>query len=242
MTLSRLCALALVAAGCSGGVAVSPPVDPSNAAADLGSVAAADLGSVAAADLAPPYTPDDLATPAPPVKQVLDVLWQGQQTGYWCGPGSTRMALTTRLGDNAPSQQTLADYLGTTVDGTDDISLVRGALNHYLGTSFYEAKYLPDPPSQAQRAELVHDIVYDISRGYPLVANVVSGWRPPGYPSGTIYHYVAVVGYDQSGALVLIADPAGDGAGGASWTGVPRTYWISVEDLGTWIGGKGYTA
>ena len=23
---------------------------------------------------------------------------------------------------------------------------------------------------------------------------------------------------------------------------VTRTYWISVTDLGTWIGGKGYTA
>ena len=29
--------------------------------------------------------------------------------------------------------------------------------------------------------------------------------------------------------------------GGASWNAVPRTYWISLTDLGTWIGGKGYT-
>jgi hypothetical protein len=41
---------------------------------------------------------------------------------------------------------------------------------------------------------------------------------------------------------VLIADPAGEGAGGSSWTNVPRTYWISISDLATWIGGKGYTA
>jgi hypothetical protein len=152
------------------------------------------------------------------------------------------MALTTRMSSNAPSQQTLATYMGTTTDGTDDISLVRNALNHYLGTTWYEAKYLPDPPSQAERDLLKQDIVYDLSRGWPLVANVVSGWRPPGYPGGTIYHYVAIVGYDQGGDLVLIADPAGDGAGGSSWTNVPRTYWISVYDLGTWIGGKGYTA
>lgn len=150
------------------------------------------------------------------------------------------MALTTKLA-NAPAQQTLADYMGTTTDGTDDISLVRDALNHYLGTNRYVATYLPDPPSQAQRDALRKDLVETISNGWPIVANVVSGWRPPGYPSGTIYHYVAVVGYDQDGALALIADPAGDGAGGASWTNVPRTYWISVEDLGTWIGAKGYT-
>jgi hypothetical protein len=207
----------------------------------------ADLGSAPASDLAPAPASSDLATPPappppPPAKKVLEVLWQGQQTGYWCGPGSTHMALTTRMSSNAPSQQTLATYLGTTTDGTDDISLVRNALNHYLGTTWYEAKYLPDPPSQAERDLLKQDIVYDLSRGWPLVANVVSGWRPPGYPGGTIYHYVAIVGYDQGGDLVLIADPAGDGAGGSSWTNVPRTYWISVYDLGTWIGGKGYAA
>ena len=49
-------------------------------------------------------------------------------------------------------------------------------------------------------------------------------------------------GFDQSGAKVLIADPAAQGhGGGASWNNVPQTYWISLQDLGTWIGGKGYT-
>src|SRR5687768_15137522 len=31
--------------------------------------------------------------PAAPTKKVLDVKWYGQETYYWCGPGSTRMAL-----------------------------------------------------------------------------------------------------------------------------------------------------
>jgi hypothetical protein len=229
-----VCALV---AGCGGSAVTGapPPVElvpPSDA----------DLGSTPpSADLATSPSPPDLATPPPPAKKELAVEWQGQQTYYWCGPGSTHMALTTRLAASAPSQQSLADFMGTTTDGTDDISLVRDALNHYLGTTRYVATYLPDPPSPAQRDTLRHDVVDDIAHGWPLVANVVSGWRPPGYPSGTIYHYVAVVGYDQDGALVEIADPAGDGAGGASWTSVPRTYWISVDDLGTWIGAKGYT-
>jgi hypothetical protein len=149
------------------------------------------------------------------------------------------MALSTRIGP--PSQQELANYLGTTVNGTDDISLVRGALDHYLNTTRYVTRYLPDPPSQAQRDQLKQDLVGNIDDGWPIVANVVSGWRPPGYPDGTIYHYVAVVGYDQSGDMALIADPAGNGAGDSSWSNVPATYWISTYDLGTWIGGKGYT-
>jgi hypothetical protein len=198
----------------------------------------------------PPASGDPTLAPAPrgatvssslrPSSRSLQVAWQGQQTYYWCGPGSTRMALSTHMA-NPPSQSELANYLGTTTNGTDNIGLVAGALNHYLGVNFYQSKSMNDPPTAAQQAGLEHDILVRIGdQGFPLVANVISGWRPPGYPGGTIYHYVAIVGYDQDGQRVLIADPAGDGAGGSSWTAVPRTYWISVGDLGIWIGGKGY--
>jgi hypothetical protein len=228
--------------GCTGagdGDIPPPPAGPTSSA-DL-ATAPPDLAQpVSAADLGHPPVAD-LATP-PPTKKVLDFTWQGQETNYYCGPASTRIALTTQMA-NPPSQTTLAAYLGTTTNGTDDISLVRGALNHYLGTTWFETKYLPDPPSQVQRDLLKHDVVFNIDRGYPLVANVVSGWRPPGYPTdGTIYHYVAIVGYDQGGDLVLIGDPAGWGDASPAWTTVPHWYWISVYDLGTWIGGKGYTA
>lgn len=176
-----------------------------------------------------------------PVTKVLDVSWQGQQRYYWCGPASTRLALSTRL-TNLPDQATLASSLRTTENGTDHVGLVTNALNQHLGTTWFQTKIMNDPPTQEQRDLLKRDVVLNISKGYPLVANVVSGWRPPGYPGGMIYHYVTVVGYDQSGDRVLIADPAGECAGGASWCAVPRTYWVSVWDLGTWIGGKGYSA
>lgn len=179
--------------------------------------------------------------PAPALKKVLDVKWFGQETYYWCGPGSTRMALGTRLAD-PPSQTTLANFMGTTTKGTDHIGLVANALNKYFPGAAYKSRTITEPPTQAQRALLKTDLVTRTDKGFPIVANVISGWRPPGYPSGTVYHYVAVVGYDDSGAKVLIADPAAEGkGGGASWNNVPRTSWISLQDLGTWIGGKGYT-
>ncbi len=181
--------------------------------------------------------------PGPPpesVKKVLTYAWKGQETGYWCGPGSTRIALSSRLAD-PPSQSTLASYMGTDTDGTDHISLVCNALNKWLGTSQYKSRDMYDPPTTAQREGLKRDILELIGSGWPIVANVISGWRPPGYPSGTIYHYVAVMGYDEGGEKVLIADPAGGAAAGSSWSKVPQSYWISLNDLGTWIGGKGYT-
>src|SRR5690242_19032231 len=46
---------------------------------------------------------------APTTWKVLDHDYQAQQTGYWCGPASTRIALSTR--GAPPSQQTLANEL-----------------------------------------------------------------------------------------------------------------------------------
>ncbi|MBN9163471.1 MAG: C39 family peptidase [Myxococcales bacterium] len=201
-----------------------------------------DAEPATGAESAPPPPPAPTPAPAAPlVKKVLDVTWYGQETYYWCGPGSTRMALGTRL-QSPPSQTDLARFMGTTVNGTDHIGLVAKALNAHFGGGGYTSRPMHDPPTKAQRDLLKSDLLARIGSGYPIVANVISGWRPPGYPSGTIYHYVAVVGFDDGGDKVLIADPAAEGkGGGASWNNVSRTYWISLQDLGTWIGGKGYT-
>lgn len=72
---------------------------------------------------------------------VLNHEYQAQATGYWCGPAATRIALSARIAP--PSQQTLANALGTTVNGTDYIGQVTGVLNNYLGTGWYETRTCP---------------------------------------------------------------------------------------------------
>ncbi|MCU1282106.1 MAG: hypothetical protein JWM53_5652 [bacterium] len=178
-----------------------------------------------------------------PTGVLLPATWYGQETQYWAGPAAARIAMSTRT-SNPPSQQTLATFLGTTPAGTDNIGLVKNALNHYLATTWFETKTISDPATQPERDLLRRDVLFNLNNGYPLVADVVSGFRPPGYPPGPalIYTYVAIVGYDSNGDRVLVADPGAEGFGGAGWQGVARTYWISLADLGTWIAGKGYTA
>lgn len=195
--------------------------------------------ALSANEAPPAETPADDG-PAP-AKKVLELSWAGQETYYWCGPGSTRMALSTRM-QAPPTQTELANFMGTTTSGTDHVGLVVKALNKFIDGAGYKTREISDPPTDAQRALLKQDIVARIGKGYPIVANVVSGWRPPTYPDGTIYHYVSVLGYDENGAKVMIADPAAEGKGGGpKWEGVPRTYWISLDELATWVGGKGYT-
>ncbi|NYE96417.1 hypothetical protein FHU41_002667 [Psychromicrobium silvestre] len=167
---------------------------------------------------------------------VLNHEYQAQATGYWCGPAATRIALSARIAP--PSQQTLANALGTTVNGTDYIGQVTGVLNNYLGTGWYETKNMPnDPPSQAQKDLLWRDIVLDINNNYPIVANIVAppGNQPPGYPSDqTIYHYFTIIGYNPDTWQVYIADPA-------NFSG-NNHYWLSFDQLATLIPPKGYSA
>lgn len=178
--------------------------------------------------------------PSAPTKKTLNLIFERQSTGYWCGPSATRMVISGRE-SSPPSQATLAAQLGTDEDGTDHIGLMVDLLNarwKLSGAAAYVRRDISDPPTAQQRAQLKKDLVARISAGYGIVANVVSGWRPPTYPPGTWYHYVAVVGYDDNGDKALIADPA---SGGGAFTAVPQTYWISTYDLGTWVSTKGYT-
>ncbi|GAA1695463.1 hypothetical protein GCM10009745_46550 [Kribbella yunnanensis] len=168
--------------------------------------------------------------------KTLNIQFQYQQTGYWCGPAATRIALSAKT-SNLPSQQQLANELPTDEDGTDWIGQVTRVLNNRLNTGYYETKEMPnDPPTQAQRDLLWHDIVYDIDRGWALVANIVApaNNHPPGYPNYTIWHYFTVIGYDSSDSTVLIADPAGFNPN--------ATYWLTFNQLATLVPPKGYSA
>jgi hypothetical protein len=167
--------------------------------------------------------------------KTLNIDFQYQQTGYWCGPAATRIALSARI--SPPSQQQLANELPTTTNGTDWIGQVTRVLNNHLGTGWYETKEMPnDPPTQAQRDLLWRDVVLDIDNNYPIVANIVApaSNHPPGYPNYTIYHYFTVIGYDDSDQTVLIADPAGFAP--------TATYWLTFNQLATLIPPKGYSA
>ncbi|CAM2802118.1 C39 family peptidase [Saccharomonospora xinjiangensis] len=165
---------------------------------------------------------------------VLNVDYQVQETGYWCGPAAVRIALSAR--GIYRSQADLAAQLGTHTGGTDWIGQVTRVLSNHVG--WYETKEMPnDPPTQAQKDLLWRDIVLNINNNYPIVANIVAppGNQPPGYPPNqTIYHYFTVIGYNDVNRTVLIADPA-------SFSGY-QFYWLTFDQLASLIPPKGYSA
>lgn len=167
--------------------------------------------------------------------RILNVRYEAQRTGYWCGPTATDIVLSARM--PPPGQSALAAQLGTTANGTDWIGQVTGVLNDNLHASWYVTREMPDdPPSPGQRDQLWTDLTRAIDDGFPLVANIVAppSNHPPGYPNTTIYHYFSVIGYNPATRQAYIADPADFGG--------HEEYWLSFDQLASLIPPKGYTA
>lgn len=165
-----------------------------------------------------------------------------QETGYWCGPAAAQVVLNGH--GIFVTEQELANQMGTDMDGTDDIALIQSVLAGYLPAADYRATYLPsDPPSLAEKDTLWLDLVNSVNAGCGVVMNWVAppgnhpvgikGSQSPNYGGGTIWHYVAAMGYDDNPAqrAVWIAD-----SGFA-----PFEYWCAFDQVATLIPPKGYT-
>jgi hypothetical protein len=160
-----------------------------------------------------------------------------QDNYYWCGPTSTHMVLST--GGVNMTQQQCATELGTTTDGTGDISDVLRVLNAHLPNAYYMIDY----PNPTDAEVLWQDIKHSIDIGFGCVFNIcvppsnypigVLGSTTPSYGGGTVYHYITGMGYNDDNPnhrCVYIADPGFR----------PFTYWVTLNQLVTMIPPKGY--
>lgn len=167
-----------------------------------------------------------------------------QDTFYNCGPASSQTVIRSKTG-KLVTESELGRQLGTDQDGTDWIGLIAPVLNRYMPGAGYKVREMPnDPPSAEQKNRLWEDITGSINGGHGVVANIVAppsnypkavapSTVSPAYRGGTVYHYIAVMGYAQ------------DGAGKRYWIAdsgfSPYGYWISHEQLASLIPPKGYT-
>ena len=170
--------------------------------------------------------------------------WVAQNTPYYCGPASVQTIVLSKTQKLVP-EATLAAELRTTTNGTDWIGQFPAVLNRYIKGANYRHVEMPnDPPNTAQKNALWANLVNSIDGGHGVVANIVappSNYPRPSYKSGTrlayrggtVYHYVAVMGYatDSRGVKhVWIADS------GFS----PYGSWITFDQLASLIPPKGY--
>ncbi|MET7395107.1 C39 family peptidase [Dactylosporangium sp. NPDC005572] len=227
---------ALLAAAASVGIVLSQLGDPPSArSASAGAAPAEQSVAGHGADQHLTDAPAQSTVPAPSTK-VLEYQFQLQPNYYYCGPAATRIALTAA--GHAVSQGQAADLLGTTTSGTNSAFDVSRALNSVLGNgqTVYRTREIPAyPATSAQAAQLQADVVNTIGGGRAVVANIAGHLTDN---AGVVHsyeggHYLTLVGYQDGGKTVKIADPAnprGDG-----------TYWVSIPKLADWISQRGYS-
>ncbi|MGI5222164.1 C39 family peptidase [Nocardia sp. CA-290969] len=162
-----------------------------------------------------------------------------QETGYWCGPASAQVVLDSR-GIVVP-EPVLAREIGTTWNGTDFVGLIERVLDVRVPDAQYTSVDMPnDPPTHAQRDRLWQHITASIDAGWGVIANIVApvdnyprgvkGSTSPAYGGGKVFHYFAVMGYDDVARAVWVADSGFR----------PFGYWLAFDQLCTLIPPKGY--
>ncbi|PWR15796.1 phytochelatin synthase [Micromonospora sicca] len=158
--------------------------------------------------------------------------YEAQPNFYYCGPASTRMALSAE--GKAVSQDELAQKLGTTENGTDSAIDITRVLNEYTGGRYKTTEIRDDVATKEQVERLRADVKAAVDQGRPVVANILGGALDvDGVEHNYPGHYLTVVEYKDNGNTVLIADPASPGE---------PEYWMDVTELANWIAGRGYSS
>ncbi|HEY0700956.1 MAG TPA: C39 family peptidase [Micromonospora sp.] len=162
------------------------------------------------------------------------VRYEAQPNFYYCGPASTRIALTAM--NKAFSQDKLAEKLGTTEAGTNSAVDITRVLNELTGGHEYKTREIPGKTAKpAEVKRLRADVTHAVDSGRAVVANIAGTTTDTegvdhSYEGG---HYLAVVGYRDGGDLLKISDPAKPDR---------SSYWVTVDDLANWMATRGYSA
>ena len=163
-----------------------------------------------------------------------------QDTFYNCGPASVQTIIQARTKEYLP-EASLGRELGTHTGGTDYIGSFPSVLNKHIGGE-YKYRNVPAYLQEDGKDTLWDDIVGSINSGFGVVANIVAppsnypkavapSTQSPAYSGGVVYHYIAVMGYSDSGMRkVWVADS------GFS----PYGYWMGLDQLATLLVPKGY--
>lgn len=167
-----------------------------------------------------------------------------QDTGWNCGPATAQTIIRAAAKRFIP-EATLAKEMGTHRGGTDWIGQITRTLQKHIPAAKYATVEMPnDPPTSAQREHLWQHLTGSIDAGYGLAVNIVA--PPNNYPrpsfkstqalqysGGTVYHYVAAMGYAIDGNGVKHVWLADSGF-------KPYGSWVTFAQFATLIPPKGY--
>jgi hypothetical protein len=152
--------------------------------------------SVSLAQTAGGGTVTPLAGDAP--HRLLNTPSHKQERSYWCGPATVQV-IVDWFG-TAPSQTSIASYLGTTSNGTS-FSKVDDGLRHYTGRTYYYYGSLSGSRFNSRVCDTIGN------HGWPLAADVsidADVW--PNYNYDHAGHIIPIEGFDWRSNTIRIND------------------------------------
>ncbi|MGC3861659.1 C39 family peptidase [Micromonospora chersina] len=202
-------------------------------AAGIAATAGGIAGPAIAAHAAPADNTKVVADRKGHGERELDVRYEAQPNFYYCGPAATRNALSV-LGKNI-DVDAMAKEMGTTENGTNSINDITPVLNKETGKHYRSVEIKDGKADDKQTDTLRADIVRTVDDGRAVVANIAgtatdTDGNTHSFEGG---HYISVVGYQNDGHTVTIADSANPNT---------ASYRISVDNLADWIATRGYSA
>ncbi|WP_229401659.1 C39 family peptidase [Micromonospora okii] len=162
----------------------------------------------------------------------LNVRYEAQPNFYYCGPAAARNALSV-VGKNI-DVDAMAKQMGTTEAGTNSINDITPVLHKETGKN-YRSVEISNPDADTKQTDTLRaDIVRTVDDGRAVVANIAgtatdTDGNTHSFEGG---HYISVVGYQDNGNTVTIADSADPNT---------ASYRITVDNLADWIATRGYS-
>lgn len=165
-----------------------------------------------------------------------------QDTFYNCGPASVQ-TIVQAVTNKFFTESEIGGKLRTHRGGTDYIGQFPAVLNQYISGGQYRHSDVPNYLNADGKNTFWDRIKSSVNANHGVVVNIVAppsnypkavhpSTISPAYSGGTVYHYIAVMGWEDEGGFrkVWVADS------GFS----PYGYWLSFDQLCSLVVPKGY--
>lgn len=178
-----------------------------------------------------------------------------QERSYYCGPGSAKSILSYKNSTSHDGEALSQSLLGTAKYLETDAPNYQTAwcngvncanhpypetLSYWLTGNWYNLYVAVGSPNLSTYQS---NLMADINGYYPMAGNTVESGGGAHYNNhpfySTIYHWVAIRGYDSNGGTTQIVDPAANSAA-VNWANVQPYANINSGDMVSFMSTRGY--
>lgn len=143
----------------------------------------------------------------------LAMTFYSQENDYYCGPATLRQTYKYFHTGTPPTQDEIAEEVGTTQKNGTEVSKMKEYLNNHTSHAYADTWWF------ASQTAFANTIIDSIDNDIPVIAHITVSTNQAGrlrpsdttkWPKATGGHYLNIRGYSGSGSAFMVVDPYGD--------------------------------